>query len=326
MDPCLQHPVRSALLALALVAANAASAQSLYSAEASAGANAIGFGSVVQPPTRQLSNNSPVPFNPLIATREANLTDNAAAALLVGRSTASAGAQAGAIRLQTVASGSVSAGDFSAPNPNASGQAIASALFRDVFIFNVAGAAAGAAYTVSARFNIDAGSLLNATLVTAIPPSFVSASSEWRTRVSMAGDSGWLFQDERQSSCQWVGSMVCSGATPGPVSVGFTVTNGSRVVFQMSGTAKSFAGALLGGPGSAHAESVVDMGHTLAWGGVTAVVDAAGQSVGNFSMVGLGSGVDFRLPFVSAVPEPSPVPLLLAGLATLGWLSRRRRR
>ena len=321
---------RSVLLVCSIAAAavvavsGTASAQSLYSAEVSAGANAIGFGSVVQPPTRELSNNSAVRFNPLIATREAQLTHNAAAALLVGRSTASAGAEAGAIKLQTVASGSVSASDYSAPNPNASGQANASALFRDVLIFNVAGAAAGAPFTVLARFNIDAASMLNATLVTAISPSFVSASSEWRTRVSMAGDSGWLFQDDRQSGCQWVGSMVCSGATPGPVSVGFTVTHGSRVVFQMSGTARSLGGALLAGPGSAYAESVVDMGHTLAWGGVTAVVDAAGQPVGNFSMVGLGSGVDFRLPFVSAVPELSPAPLLLAGLAMLGWLTRRR--
>lgn len=320
MNHRLQRRIRHLLLTgavAATTATNPASAQSLYYGEVTAGANAIGFGRVVQPPTQGLLRDSPVPFSPLIATREANLTDNAAAATLVGRSTALASAEAGAIRLQTTTSGWVTAGGFSSPNPNASGQALATARFRDVLIFDVANAAPGASFTVAVTFGLQVDSRLNATLVASSPPSFVVATSEWQTRVSMVGGTGWLFQDNRRASCQWAGAMVCNGDTPGLVTVLFSATNGSRNVFEMSATARSFAGGLLAGPGSVFAESIVDMGHTLAWGGVTSVLDAAGQPVTHFSMVGLGSGVDFRLPFVTAVPEPAGGAMALAGLALL---------
>ena len=321
MNHHLQRHLRYTLLAGAMAAAGGASAQSWYYGEVSAGANAIGFGITVQPASETRSANSPTPFSLLQAGRDADLTHSAATAALRGRAAALAAAEPGAVHLLSLASGHVTAGAFSAPNPNASGQAVATALARDVFSFNVPTAAAGASFTVSAGFSIALSNMLNQTLVDGVAPSFLSAASGWQTRVSMASTAGWLFQNERQASCQWVaGPLVCSGDTPGWAPVFFTVSNGSNVVFEMSATTRSSAGALLAGLGSAYSESIVDMSHTLAWGGVTAVWDAAGNPVSNFSMLGLGSGVDFRLPHASLVPEPASGVLALAGLALIvGW-------
>jgi hypothetical protein len=319
-----QKQFKHGLAAAALSAATVASAQSLYSAEATARANAIGFGNFVQPAPHELFQNSPVPLPGLVALREANVTNAAQGGLAGGMGTASASTETAGLHLMAVANASVISNEWTVPNPNASGGAVASALFRDVLSFDVAGAAPDAVYTVIALVRVDAQSMIDGTLGGAAAPSFLSGSSSWRSAVSMATSQGWLFEDDRRSDCSWNGQMTCTGNDPGVFQVGFSVTNLSRIVFQMSAIAEAHAGALLAGPGTVGMSSTLDMSHTLAWGGVLDVRDANGDAVSTYSLVGLGSGFDFRNAHVSAVPEPASAMMTLAGVLVL--LGARRRR
>jgi hypothetical protein len=108
------------------------------------------------------------------------------------------------------------------------------------------------------------------------------------------------------------------------VTLSFQIPTGTNLVLEMSASGGSFAGSLLQGPGSVSSGSLVDMGNTLAWGGMPQVWDAIGAPVATYSMVGLGSGFDFRNAYVSAVPEPSAALLLAGGLAGLVGLAHRR--
>ena len=69
-----------------------------------------------------------------------------------------------------------------------------------------------------------------------------------------------------------------------------------------------------------HAES--DFGHTLRWGGISAVLDAQGQPVSGWSVASL-PGVDLT---VAAVPEPAEWLMLLIGGLFLVWRRQPRRR
>ena len=315
--------VRASLLMIVFAAAApAALAQSLYSAEVSAGANAILAGTV-QPPPAELSQQAAAPFATLSVSRDANTTASAQGAYAGGSSTAWSGPDAGGLHLGTTALASVTSDAWLSPNPNASGSSVATGLFRDVFQFNVPGAAPGTAFTVAAQIRIDAGTMVDGLLLNTTTPSFFSGSTSWQTRVSMGSSSGWLLQDERQGGCQWTAptaALSCSDPSPGLANVAFVLSTGSNVVFEMSATARSFAGAYLAGPGGASAGASVDMGHTLAWGGVQAVHDADGNAVDLYTMTGMGSGFDFRQSYASAVPEPGGVALWMLGLAAVAGL------
>lgn len=86
----------------------------------------------------------------------------------------------------------------------------------------------------------------------------------------------------------------------------------------LQGKASSTA-TLLSGFVNSHAEA--DYAHTLAWGGITAVLDAAGQPVSGWTVESL-PGVDLR--FAAVVPEPGSWPLMAGGLLIVVWRVRRR--
>ncbi len=281
-----------------------AQAQSLYSAEVSSGANAI-LGSTVQPPTAELSQNGATPFQTLTVERDANNTFPAIGGFADGHSSAWSRPEAGSLHLGTVAAAQVTTGGTLATNPNASGSAVATGLFRDVFQFSVPGVAVGTPFSVTAQIDVDVGTMVDGLLTDTGFPSFFSARSSWETLVTMASGQGSILFDEHRGGCDWTssrGPASCTGGNPGLVEVAFVLYTGGNVVFQMSATATTFAGGALVGTGSASAGSSVDIGHTLAWAGVQSVRDADGKLVDIYSMTGLGSGFDFGRSQVSAVP------------------------
>lgn len=105
------------------------------------------------------------------------------------------------------------------------------------------------------------------------------------------------------------------------LNIPFQFGDWSSFNLQMWSDTKSFVTAPgTGGWIQHYAES--DFGHTLRWGGVSAVLDANGQPVSGWNIDSL-PGVDLR---VAAVPEPETHALLLAGLALVGWATRSKRR
>jgi hypothetical protein len=88
----------------------------------------------------------------------------------------------------------------------------------------------------------------------------------------------------------------------------------------MSGDVSTTAGVLIAGEGIGNAGSTSDLVNTLAWGGVLDVSDSLGDPVSEFSLVGLGSGYDFRE--AVAVPEPNKLMLQLAATAAIALCRR----
>jgi hypothetical protein len=111
---------------------------------------------------------------------------------------------------------------------------------------------------------------------------------------------------------------------PGTVPVQMTVIEGqpSRMRFEMQvrASAQSSTGTQYFGPDSTATTFSADFGHTITWGGITAVTDVAtGQPVSGWSITS-ASGVDYANP----VPEPGSAATLLA-LAAPALLARRSR-
>jgi hypothetical protein len=92
-------------------------------------------------------------------------------------------------------------------------------------------------------------------------------------------------------------------------------------------SASSGASAFVGSPpGFTTATGVssfkTDLFHTISWGGIREVRDATGQPISGWTAHSSDTGFNYALPYVSAVPEPSPWVLMLAGMAVLALRRR----
>ncbi len=95
------------------------------------------------------------------------------------------------------------------------------------------------------------------------------------------------------------------------------VTLGTAFEFGMF--ARVIAGNASTSLDSLFSEATVDFSNTISWGGIT------GVKVGGVDVdytLGSASGIDWRQPFATAVPEPEAYALLLAGLGLLGFAAR----
>ncbi|WP_457391193.1 PEP-CTERM sorting domain-containing protein [Roseateles sp. P5_E1] len=318
-------PLGRALLALIGIACSApcaVSAQSLYYTETNVSANAFGFASPVQPPAAGAVVNSSKPPLPSFISQQADIAGPLVPGSVQGRAVAYAWAQTGGLHVSTQAQASVNAFEFSNPNPNGSGTSSVASLFRDVVVFNVPGAAPGTLFNVSATIDLSVLYAAQGLLLNTTAPSFVAANASWQAGLRLFSGAGTHVQYARQGACSWsmaASQSNCAGDQTGSANLSFTIPTGTNLVFEMTANAASFAGAFVQGLGAATSDSVVDMGHTLAWGGMQQVWDAGGTPVANFSMIGLGSGFDFRNAYVSPVPEPTTAMLLLGGLTGLAW-------
>ena len=104
-----------------------------------------------------------------------------------------------------------------------------------------------------------------------------------------------------------------------PLEVFFTLT--------LDGVADLHANLPLGATadyrGIAEAGFIGDFSHTLDWGGITSVTDAAGNPLVGWSVRSL-SGFDYAKP--APVPLPPSLALSIGGVLMTCWVGRRRRR
>ncbi|MDO9092562.1 MAG: hypothetical protein Q7U99_08010 [Rubrivivax sp.] len=218
------------------------------------------------------------------------------------------------------------------------GSGQASGFMSDYFTLSVPGAASGASFTVTAQVHVD-GSAWAETVPgwTAAyqPAGQLAAFSHWESWVRvLRGDSGTTLAELRaREDCDartntGSGPFCQPDGTPGLQVISFTmVNNGTPVQLDMRGWAS--AGTSIYQPTQlTTADSRADLGHTIAWGGITELRDASGALVTDFAAVSASSGFDYRNAYVSTVPDAPTSVLLLAGLAMLGtgWRRGLRRR
>lgn len=213
------------------------------------------------------------------------------------------------------------------------GSGQASGFVSDFFALSVPGAASGAVFTATAQVRVD-GSAWAETLPgwngAYQPAGQLAAFSHWESwvRVLQGGTGSTLAELRAREDCdartnQGSGPFCVADGLPGLQTITFTMTNnGTPVQLDMRGWAS--AGTSIYQPTQlTSADSRADMGHTIAWGGITELRDASGQIVDNYTAVSASSGYDYRNAYVGAVPEAPTSLLLLAGLAMLGTGWRR---
>lgn len=312
--------LRLTLFALSALTCASAQAQVQYFGSVSTTASVNNLGTPVYDSDED-SLNAATPFGTLESFSGASATIPALGDAADGSGRSWVRAELGSVHLRAEASASVIAPTALASNINSSGDATAESLFSEVLVFGVPAAAAGTVFSVTARFRLDAARTGSGTLTGTSHPSFFNASSSWSTRVSMAnGPQGYLFEDERGGQCTGLNDPVCIGDAPGWFTVTFDMMTQTNTLIQMSGLTRATAGVLVLGEGYGSAGAVGDLGHTLAWDGVLEVRDGD-ELIEDYSLMGLGSGFDFRQP----VPEPAQQWLGLAGLAALAFARRRAR-
>lgn len=209
-------------------------------------------------------------------------------------------------------------------------------IFLDSFALNVPGYAPGALFTVTGRVRIEGSSSHTADSLLLDLGGYRSSGGSrsyagWESVVTLkrSGATTDLVALYDRGECAKNGSdtsVRCTGGAPGWRSFSFAMPNQSwSAKVSMSAWASAGAIADIAGIGSASADSVIDFGRTIAWDGITELRDATGALIADYSATSASSGFDYRNAYVTAVPEPNAVLLLLAGLAALGWVVQRRR-
>ena len=216
------------------------------------------------------------------------------------------------------------------------GQGNATGIMTDVFGLNVPNFASGTVFTITAQVRIDGDAQAWTTPYWSAPnPNIQSESaafSSWHSWIKLSVDAGGpvLAEMRASESCDYRTSgdlppkgCVTTGLT-GLQTLTFTMVNqGPQLQLYLNANAFAGTSAYHREEGSLQADSLSDMGHTLAWAGVTEIRDASGALVADYSLFSASSGFDYRNAYVSAVPDAPPAALLAAGLAMLG-LTRRR--
>ena len=327
MKHSLRRHLGAAALApvLAFAVALPLSAQTRFSGSTEAAVTASGLGQFVQPPNDRRAYASPVPLPTQGSTRYVvlDVPPESINTLAEARSQSALGG------LHLWARTRVEI--FSGVGPAASGlaAAVAQATFQDRFVLDVPGYAAGTLFTVMAGIRIDASNALGAFLSNNSTP-FYEATAGWNSTVLISTGGGPYLVAQRDSqNCVRslaLAVVTCVGSGAGWRSFSFQMPNRSWAAdVNIGGEARATARADLNFGGNAYVSGLSDLGNTIAWGGISGVVDPSGANVANFSAMSATSGFNYREAYVSPVPEVSPAPLMLAGLAALAWWTRRRR-
>ncbi|HRA64240.1 MAG TPA: PEP-CTERM sorting domain-containing protein [Burkholderiaceae bacterium] len=125
----------------------------------------------------------------------------------------------------------------------------------------------------------------------------------------------------RDIASDFQGTVVRGSGVDGIWTLNIPFQFGSWAQYQISANTEVRVGGNAGWGQSVDHEGESDFSHTLKWGGISAVLDASGQPVLNWTVQSL-PGIDLTTP----VPEPSSWALMLAGLVLLGWLAQQQQR
>jgi hypothetical protein len=311
-----------ALLLLSLASAPAAAQSNVGNAKASAGA---GMSQDYYPGDRY----GDYPAEVVDYKQSQSLLVNGSAINAAGAGTVSAFssasfvATAGGLRLNALASGSASG------TPGWSGgggsAAYADAATADSFRIFAPGYALGTLFTVNANLSLH-GSVGAAASLSSGSGSY-DALSSWHASVSIWNPSMTYSVGETSFGACWSNRSVpdgCSGDFSN-IALQFTVANGQNTSLSISGTSRAYINFGAGSDGAVSGNAFADLGNTIAWGGITSLLDGDGQAIGDYTAIGgdNGGGFNYRQAFATAVPEPASWLLLLLGLAVLTTPLRR---
>lgn len=319
-------PLLSSCVALALLAALPATAQTSFLGSGDTDADVSAFGQIVDPPRHAVNRSGPAPVGTVISSTAALANGGAGAlARAVGQTTATPAI--GGLHLTAHSFSQVSGGD-PASGELALSRADATAMTSDFFQLAVPGYGAGTLFTLSASIRIDAAASASGLVSNPGGPSSFETSAHWSSAVSLTPSIGGAMladiRDSRTCAQTQIG-LGCSGSDPGVRLFSFVMPNQSwSTQLIISGRARATLQVDIIGGGSGQALGHADLGHTIAWGGISGVLDPTGNPDPAFSAVSAGSGVDYSNAYVSAVPEPTTALQLLAGVGVLGWLRRQR--
>lgn len=218
---------------------------------------------------------------------------------------------------------------------SATGSGRARGFVSDFFGLSVPGQASGAVFTVTAQVRVDgaAGAATTPGWTGAFQQNRADGFSDWQSwvRVIQGVNGNTLAELRAGQDCSARTSFgtppgCVSSGLPGLQTISFQMLNhGALLQLDMRGWASAGTSVNLS-LGQVSADSWSDLGHTIAWGGITELRDANNQLVSNFSAFSASSGFDYRNAYVSAVPELPTPALAVLGLGLMGLLSLHRRR
>ncbi|HEY1092305.1 MAG TPA: hypothetical protein VGE47_14525, partial [Burkholderiaceae bacterium] len=312
----------------ALFAAAAPSAHAAYSATAAAGANAsMHSGNTSQAPADVLGS-STNPIGPLFVWNQASVEDPSMGLSESAVGTGWASVSPGGLHLSAVGSAFVQGqGPDVLDQGGARGTGYASGSFNEGMVWNVAGLAAGTVVTMDFQIRVDG--------LTGLTTSVLQGGNASGYRVY-----DWDLRLYNNADHSGVGfHSVTNSDQPDefrPYDFSISVVLGAPMTLSLSGsvTASGQAGVACSTfwglvcdafTHGASANSFADLGHTLAWNGVTGLhLGDTAVSLSSLSVTS-DSGFDYTQAYVGTVPEPSSAALLLAGLLLAPWLRARTR-
>jgi hypothetical protein len=201
--------------------------------------------------------------------------------------------------------------------------------FSDRFVISAPGLAAGSAGTATVALVLSGAPGNSGSPATVPEGQGWGTASSWTARFSLfANADGVTWEGRRSYNVEPAGSSTEGDATFGTLAFALPIVFGAPLDVSLSGVVEARAGASSVIPGNAavlDAVAAMNLGNTIAWGGIIDLRDAGGAAVTNFDAISADTSFDYAHAYV--VPEPAAGVLLLAAcLGAPGLVTRRTRK
>ena len=145
-----------------------------------------------------------------------------------------------------------------------------------------------------------------------------------------AGPNSFATADIECSNC-W-GQVLANGVPPFaqqgfsviPITINTTLNTAILMQYTINTMSRVDALVTFVGPDSG-VTGIADYSDTFAWGGITSVTDSTGALLTGLTLQSR-DGFDYFADLAAPIPEPKTYAMMLAGLGTLGFMARRRKR